>query len=216
MPREMCYVCRSPRSRCYCPAIRPMETRTEFVILMHPMEHRKERTGTGRLTNLCLRASRIIVGVGFDVNGVVRDLIADASRRSLLLYPSEDALEPSAEALREGDLPLRVFILDGTWACASKMYKSSAILQALPKLKIIPRHESRWLFKRQPAPACLSTLEAVHELLLGLEEWGLDSYPDKDQLLAHFMRLQRYQVESSGDPSRKHHRVEIRGKSLPR
>jgi DTW domain-containing protein len=186
-----------------------METRTEFVILMHPMEHRRERTGTGRLTNLCLRGSRIIVGVGFDGNGEARDLIGDASRRSLLLYPSDDALEPQAEALREAGLPLRIFLLDGTWACASKMYKSSAILQALPKIRIDPRRESRWLFKRQPAPGCLSTLEAVHELLLDLEEWGLDSYPDKDQLLSHFMHLQRYQMESSGDPGRKHHRVGI-------
>jgi DTW domain-containing protein len=216
MPREMCYVCRSPRARCYCPAIKSMETRTDFVILMHPMEHRRERTGTGRLTSLCLRGSRIVVGVGFDGNGIVRDLIDDPSRRSLLLYPAADALEPSAEALREGGLPLRIFILDGTWACASKMYRSSSILRALPKIRINPRHESRWLFKRQPAPGCLSTLEAVHELLLGLEEWGLDSYPDKDQLLAHFMRLQRYQTESSGDPARKHHRVDIRGKTMTR
>ncbi len=216
MSREMCYACMAPKARCYCGELRPMRTRTEFVILMHPMEHRRERTGTGRLTSLCLANSRILVGVAFDEGSEAGLLARDPSARSVLLYPADDASSPAETARSDDGRPLRVFLIDGTWACAKKMYRSSPILQALPKIRISPRTESRWLFKRQPAPGCLSTLEAVHELLLDLEEAGLDEYPDKEQLLGHFMRLQRYQVESSRDPSRKHHRVKVEGESFLR
>ena len=64
----------------------------------------------------------------------------------------------------------------------------------LPRLAIHPRTRSRFTIKRQPAPWCLSTLEATHELLLALDGAGLDHYPDKDRLLGAFREMQDFQV----------------------
>mgnify|MGYP003347968264 CR=1 FL=1 len=50
MSREMCYRCFWPRPLCWCGSIRPMATRTRFLVLMHPKEFKHEKAATGRLT----------------------------------------------------------------------------------------------------------------------------------------------------------------------
>jgi DTW domain-containing protein YfiP len=81
--------------------------------------------------------------------------------------------------------------------------RESPGLLALPRLRFQPRELSRWIIKRQPRDYCLSTIEAIHELLLALEAAGLDSYPDKERLLRVFADMQAYQIErtaASGRP----------------
>jgi DTW domain-containing protein YfiP len=202
-----------------------MDVGAKIVILMHPKEEKHERTATGRLASLCLKESEIVVGVCFDGHPRVRSLLADPRYLPVLLYPDEKAIDLSVEGLagegaaREGPAARRlaglvpgerrllVFLLDGTWACAGKMYKQSSILRSLPSIKFTASEPSRWLIKRQPRPGCLSTIEAIHELLLSLERAGLGAYPDRWLLLSLFARMQAYQIESRDDPSRKHHRV---------
>jgi len=47
----------------------------------------------------------------------------------------------------------------------------------------------------------LSTLEAVHELMLVLTRSGLDRYERPDQLLGIFDRMQKFQMECAADPN---------------
>jgi DTW domain-containing protein YfiP len=61
---------------------------------------------------------------------------------------------------------------------------------------------SRYLIKRQPEPGCLSTLEAVHELLLALDRSGLDRYALPEQLLALFQRMQEVQINKTAENRR--------------
>ena len=58
-PREKCYKCMRVASSCICKHTNPIYTNTRFVILMHPKEHRKEKNGTGRMTNLQLENSEM-------------------------------------------------------------------------------------------------------------------------------------------------------------
>ena len=60
---------------------------------------------------------------------------------------------------------------------------------------------SRYVIKQQPQAGCLSTLEAVHELLLLLDRFGLDHYPQPEQLLGIFQRMQDFQILSATDPN---------------
>ncbi len=183
-----------------------METRTRIVLLMHPKEFKQEKAGTGRLTHLCLAHSEIHVGVEFDNHAAVQALIRDPLNFPVLLYPGPQAKNLSENGLTEADLAGRrlvVFLLDATWACARKMLRLSPSLQRLPRIMFTPTTAvSRYVIKQQPQAGCLSTLEAVHELLLALQNSGLDAYPLPDQLLDVFARMQTFQLKCAADPAR--------------
>jgi DTW domain-containing protein len=197
VPRETCYTCWRPMSCCLCPSTPPMETRTRIVLLMHPMEFRHQKCTTGRLTCLNLSNSEIISGVSFDGNARFRCLADDPANYPVLLYPGEGAMSISDGGFPagvRGKRRLVVFLIDGTWHCARTIARQSPSLMRLPRLAINPSAPSRYTIKRQPAPWCLSTLEATHELLLALEAGGLDAYPEKERLINAFNAMQDYQV----------------------
>jgi len=205
MSRETCYRCFWPKALCWCPSIRPMETRTRIVLLMHPKEFKQEKAGTGRLTHLCLSRSEIHMGIGFDQDEAVQALIHDPRNYPVLLYPGTTARNLSRGDLTAADLggrQLVVFVLDATWSGARKMLRLSPTLQALPRIMFTPAAPSRFVIKQQPQEGCLSTLEAVHELLTALEKSGLDRYELPTQLLELFQRMQDYQIKCAADPDR--------------
>jgi DTW domain-containing protein YfiP len=185
-----------------------METRTHFVFLMHPKEFKEEKAGTGRLTQLSLPNSELHMGKGFDDHEVVQAVINDPKNFPVLLYPGTNAVNLSESAqlpaftaqLRARQLV--VILLDATWSGARKMLRLSPSLQRLPRIMFTPSAPSRYVIKQQPQEGCLSTLEAVHELLMVLERTGLDAYSHPDQLLGLFQRMQDFQIRCAADPSR--------------
>lgn len=208
--RVMCYRCFWPQSLCWCASLRPMATRTRFVFLMHPKEFKEEKAGTGRLTHLCLPNSELHMGVGFDGDERVQAVINEPRNFPVLLYPGMDALnlsiasEPQVSGFRSrvSDRQLVVFLLDATWRGARKMLRQSPSLQRLPRIMFTPSAPSRYVIKQQPVEGCLSTLEAVHELLTVLARTGLDAYPLPEQLLDVFQRMQDFQITCAADPNR--------------
>jgi DTW domain-containing protein YfiP len=216
--RTTCYRCFWPTTLCWCPSIIPMETSTRFVFLMHPKEWKQEKAATGRLTHLCLPNSAIYMGVDFDEHEEVQALIHDPRNLPVLLYPGKDALNLSdgsggpgfsvsqlstlSSQLEAASRRLVVFLLDATWALGRKMLRVSPSLQRLPRIMFTPSAPSRYVIKQQPQAGCLSTLEAVHELLLALERAGLDRYPLPAQLLGIFDRMQEFQLRCAADPNR--------------
>lgn len=212
MSRETCYRCFWPKPLCWCSSIVPMTTRTRFVFLMHPKEYKQEKAATGRLTHLCLTNSEVVMGIGFDEQERVQSLMRDPANYPVLLYPGRDATNLSAPAggpasaagLQEQLVgrQLVVFLLDATWSLGRKMLKLSPTLQRLPRIMFTPSAPSRFVIKQQPAEGCLSTLEAVHELLVALQRTGLDEYPLPEQLLGLFARMQDFQIRCATDPAR--------------
>jgi DTW domain-containing protein YfiP len=177
-----------------------MPTRTRIVLLMHPKEHRHQKCATGRLTCLNLANSEIIPGVRFDDNARFRALVDDPGNLAVLLYPGPDALRLGGPGFPGPALDGRrlvVFLIDATWPCARSIARQNPSLLGLPRIVIEPRSPSRFTIKRQPAPWCLSTIEATHELLLALEDAGLDEYPDKKRLLDAFDAMQEYQIRQT-------------------
>ena len=212
MSRESCMRCRRAKEACLCPTAPPMETRSRIVLLMHPKEDRRERTGTGRLACLNLARAEIIPGIALDGHPRVRELIDDPANRAVLLYPSPGAInlsEPGEAAARFAGEPgggnLVVFLVDATWACSKAVLRGSPGIAGLPRLQFRPREKSRWVIKRQPHDHCLSTIEAIHELLCALEAAGLDSYPDKQRLLGVFAAMQDYQIARATAAPRPRH-----------
>jgi DTW domain-containing protein YfiP len=186
-----------------------MKSATKLVFLMHPHEVKKVKCGTGRLAALSFEDAEIIVGVGFDEDPRVTALLSDPAYAPMLLYPGPSSRDLSRGELAKEDLGgrrLLVFLVDATWPLAKKMLRESPKLQVLPRLMFTPTARSRWLIKRQPDDLCLSTLEAVHELMLALERARLDSYERPEQLLAAFMAMQEYQLACAADPEKTSYR----------
>ena len=193
-----------PSSSCICKYVSSFQTKTRFIILMHPKEYKKERNGTGRMTQLQLENSEIIVGVDFTNNKRVNEILTKENSSSFLLYPGQDnfnlSLRKSSEIIPFMGVNPHIFILDGTWPCARKMLKMSKNLQELKRVSFDNEIVSKFIFKQQPAPLCLSTIESVYTVLNLLKQGDLELCDTKDFLLP-FEKMVEYQIKYMLDPS---------------
>lgn len=218
-PRKNCYKCMRPSSTCICKHISPVLTKTRFIILMHPKEYKKEKNGTGHMTTLQLENSEIIVGVDFTNNSRVNEILTKENSSSFLLYPGKDNFNLSVRESSElnpfmGDNPY-IFILDGTWPCARKMLKLSKNLQQLKRVSFDNEIKSKFIFKQQPEPLCLSTIESVYTVINLLKEGALEQCETRDFLIP-FEKMIEYQVEYILNPNINSYRPSTTGKVTPR
>ena len=218
-PRIKCYKCMRPSSSCICGYTNPIQSKTRFIVLMHPKEYRKEKNGTGHMTKLQLENSEIIVGVDFSNNKRVNEILTNEKSSSFLLYPGKDTFNLSTRKSSEmipfmGDNP-QIFILDGTWPCARKMLKLSTNLQKLKRVSFDNKIKSNFIIKQQPDPLCLSTIESVYTVLNLLKAGGLEQYETKDFLLP-FEKMLEYQVDCILKPNNKSYRSSLKREINPK
>lgn len=193
-----------------CGFTNPIETNTRFVILIHPMEFKKVKNGTGILTHLQLTNSEVIVDLDFTENTRVNELLGDPESECFILYPGKSSINVSAQESKarfKGDKERVVFILDATWPCAKKMIKLSKNLQTLPFISFENDQKSQFTIKQQPHQLCLSTIESVKKVIddfnaLGLENAATDSF------LRPFEKMVDYQIECVLNPNNKNHHTE--------
>jgi DTW domain-containing protein YfiP len=142
----------------------PIENRTPILVLQHPRE-RRHPFNTTRLLELCLTDVRVLV----DHGNVLREessplpLLPGAA----LLYPGPRARDISS--LASEDRPAQLVVIDGTWHQAHTLYRDVPGVADLPHVTLPGELASEFRVRRQPAPYCLSTLEAVHRALVSLE-----------------------------------------------
>ncbi len=206
--RKTCLKCRRTIDACLCESIVEIETNTMFVLLMHPMEAKKEKVGTGRLTNASLENSKVIMGIDFTDDPEVNALINDSNNLCFAMYPGKSAINISEEKFSyDKKKKLVIFIIDATWPCAKKMMKLSENLLELPRICFTPTERSKFDIKHQPMDFCLSTIESVHYFLSALEEQGIEKLSGKhDSLLKTLEALVHYQLECENDPNRQTYR----------
>ena len=185
-PREICFRCFRAQKSCLCKSIKSFATNAHFVILMHPKEARKGRNGTGRLAGLCLENARLEVGIDFTQHPVVNALLNNPAFYPLLLYPGIRSINLSDKgclpSLRE-EKKFLFFVVDGTWSLAKKIITRSKNLHSLPRIALTPENPSRFIIKKQPSACCLSTIEALHTLLMLLERKGLETLRGRHRIL---------------------------------
>lgn len=127
-----------------------------MILLQHPREARLAICSAW-LTRLALRNAELHSGFDFSDDPRVREiaLAPDAA----LLYPGDGAM-PASECA--GSPPAILVVIDGTWLQAEKMLIANPSLAALPRIRVAPAHPSGYGdLRREPAPHCLSTIEAV-------------------------------------------------------
>ncbi len=197
-----------PSSTCICKHISTIKTKTRFIILMHPKEYKKEKNGTGYMTNLQLENSEIIVGVDFSDNERVNEILNNEEIGSFLLYPGRESFNLSQRNGSEMHSFLgtgaNIFILDGTWPCARKMLKLSTNLQKLNRVSFDNSIESKFIIKQQPEALCLSTIESVYTVLNLLKKGGVEQCDTTDFLIP-FEKMIAHQLDYILNPNNKNY-----------
>jgi DTW domain-containing protein len=146
-----CRRCLFPPEECLCPEVRPIPTRTRFLVLRHASEVPRP-TNSGRWAALALKGTRI---VDYALPGPPADL-------SALEEPGTVVLFPSPHPPRLETPPRQVVVLDATWAQARRMVQRIPALRALPRLSLplLPGCDRRPM--RRPTVADgRSTIEAM-------------------------------------------------------
>jgi len=201
--RAKCYRCYRPQSSCMCPHVRPVQTRTRFVILMHPKEYRKIKNGTGHLTHLSLPNSELHIGIDFSTHQRVNALISDPMNNCYLLYPSKESVPLNRHSVTAGGKQTVIFVLDATWDCSKKMLTLSRNLQDLQHISFEHDRRSRFEIKAQPEVHCLSTIESTLCVLELLNAQGDEAIEPESlkTFLNPFFAMIRYQkscVDATG------------------
>jgi hypothetical protein len=109
-----------------------------------------------------------MVGVHFEDHPRFRALLSDTSYHHVVLYPSDEARDIGE--LSNAKVRWCVWVVDGTWNQARKMWRRNPSLQQLPAYRISPETPGQYRIRREPAPHCLSTVEATAFLLGQLGE----------------------------------------------
>lgn len=162
--RPTCLRCLRPSSFCYCEALPAIPCRTRVIILQHPREERRAIC-SAHMASLALPGSEIHRGLRFDQHPRVQELASQPG--AALLYPGPEAVPAGALA---GRPPAVLLAVDGTWHQAAKMVRNSRILASLPRVTVTVGEPSAYReLRREPAPHCLSTIEALALALGALE-----------------------------------------------
>jgi len=193
----VCARCRRPQVVCYCAQLPRLPTRTRVVVLQHPRE-RRVGIGTARMAQLALPNSFLHVGINFADDPVVHALLSGAAP-SYLLFPGPDARDVRELSLEQ---PITLVVVDGTWSQARTLVRVNPALAALPRIAFTPRRPSAYdRIRREPADFCVSTIEALTEVLNVLEP---DS-PPFDPLLVPFHAMVERQERFASEVAASRH-----------
>ena len=199
---ERCYKCFRPLSHCLCAYATPVQSGVKFVVLMHPKEAKRERTGTGRLAHISLVDSELLVGLDFSGNARLQELLCDKRYLPVLLYPGDSAwTAKSADfAASLGDKTLLVIVVDATWFCSRKVIEHNPFLLDLPRISFSREYRSEFTFKREPRPECVSTIESCYYLIKELQEAQFVSHSvDASSLMTVFRKMVAAQIQAQND-----------------
>ncbi len=207
-----------PSRSCLCKYLNPLQTKTRFIILMHPKEYKRQRNGTGHMTKLQLENSEMFVGIDFTNHKRVNEIL-EQQQNCFLLYPGKNSFnlsvrESSAINSFVGDTP-SLFLLDGTWPCARKMLKLSKNLQKLKRVSFDNNIKSKFIFKQQPDAFCLSTIESVYTVLNLLKKADFEHCDTKDFLLP-FEKMMEYQLDYILNPNNERYSATANKEILPK
>ncbi len=176
-----------------CKYIKPIDTKTQFIMIMHPKEFKKTKNGSGHFTNLSLNNCEYYVGIDFNNHKQINDVINNPNNNCYVLYPDTSSINLNTHNIDEKNKTNVLFIIDSTWPCSKKILAVSKNLQQLPKVSFTHTKHSQFKIKTQPNKYCLSTMESTLCVLELLEK---KRFPE---FLKPFEKMVEYQLECSID-----------------
>lgn len=200
---ERCYKCFKPVSNCLCKYTKELDTGIKFIFLMHTKEAKRQRTGTGNIAHISLKNSEIIVGLDFNHNKRLQELLTSEKYFPVLMYPDENAWTAKKDGFKEaiGNKILLVIILDATWFCAKKMIEHNPFLLKLPKISFYGNYRSIFTFKHEPKPEYISTVESCYYFIKEMQGENLliDKNIDPSPMMTAFKQMIVFQLKAENE-----------------
>lgn len=157
--RDRCSGCRMRQTLCVCNVLPRFQLDTRLVVFMHCFEA-KTTTNTARLACMALPNSEIRLR-GLPNQRVSDEGLHKPESKSLLLYPSEVAVELTPEFVRELKQPVTLIVPDGSWRQAARTIKREPALEGVTHVKLPPGPASMFQLRRAPQPHFVSTYESI-------------------------------------------------------
>lgn len=200
---ERCYKCFKPVSNCLCKYTKELDTGIKFIFLMHTKEAKRQRTGTGNIAHISLKNSEIIVGLDFNHNKRLQELLTSEKYFPVLMYPDENAWTAKKDGFKKaiGNKILLVIILDATWFCAKKMIEHNPFLLNLPKISFYGNYRSIFTFKHEPKPEYISTVESCYYFIKEMQDENLliDKNIDPSPMMTAFKQMIVFQLKAENE-----------------
>ena len=137
--------------------------RTRVCVVIHHRELRR-RSNTGLLAVRALVNSEIRVR-GEDKRPLdLADLLAPLYR-TVLLYPSAEAVELDAAWVARENKPVQLIVPDGTWRQARKVQSRHPELKDVLRVKISAPDRAIFQLRAQSKPERMATLQAIGRAL---------------------------------------------------
>ncbi len=189
-----CERCQKSQELCVCAAIVPQNTKLQILILQHPQEPDHE-IGSARLTQLALPKATLKVGLSWPNLAAALGKPAANSAQWAVLYLGSGVKGANPQDIKSlqfvsqkgtpADRPPQlegIVVLDGSWSQAKTLWWRNAWLLKLRRAVLTPQHKSLYKeLRKEPRRECLSTIEAVAEVL---EQLG-----EKKEVSAHLKGL---------------------------
>jgi DTW domain-containing protein YfiP len=155
------------RERCICEFIPFLNIKTKIALIVHAKEL-KRTTTTGRLALLALPNSEMIIR---GQNKTPTDLskLLSPEYRTLVFYPSDDAIELTTEYVNEFRLPIQLIVPDGNWRQASKVHYRHSELAHVPRVMISTPNLSKDHLRAENTEHGMATIQAI-AMALGIVE----------------------------------------------
>jgi len=140
-----------------------LELRTKVALVIHRHE-------LLRSSNTGMLAVRALVNSELRIRGESRETLdlrglLSPDYRSLLFYPSSDAVELTAELAAQDPRPIQLIVPDGTWRQARKIHSRQHELRDIPRVKISTPNDATFQLRAQSRREGMATLLAIASAL---------------------------------------------------
>ena len=157
--KRRCSVCGASLTLCMCAEVPRLDLRTKIALVIH---HRE----LSRSSNTGLLAHQSLVNSDVHIRGESRETLdlsdlLSPNYRTLLFYPSADALELDRELVCLDSRPIQLIVPDGTWRQARKIHSRHPELRNIPRVKISAPNRGTFQLRAQSRPERMATLQAI-------------------------------------------------------
>src|SRR6185436_11175602 len=153
--KQRCSVCGASLTLCMCAEVPRLDLRTKVALVIH---HRE----LSRSSNTGLLALQSLVNSELRIRGDSREALdlsdlLSPRYRTLLFYPSADALELDRELVCRDSRPIQLIVPDGTWRQARKIHSRQPELKNIPRVKISTPNRGTFQLRAQSRPERMAT-----------------------------------------------------------